>query len=209
MTWQQLASQGRCPFASLAEIQSRMAQIETALDGLCAEIVTVVGGVGAALMRARALRIKPAEPSHKSLYECLNQIIHYWYCCAAGRHLIEHGYTQLWMRPTAADSNPAGEVGYDIQAQSPDGIQIIGEVFCVSEGLWPQKMKDTYKKLSDDKSEARRLIFYNCEAKQHYKAKRAGAYFLTIAAPSGDVSLACATDSRPLAGVSPPQMASQ
>lgn len=201
--WQKFASQGACSFQTVAELQTRMSEIDTALGQLCAEIVTMVSSAGPALLRVRALRTKPAA-DHKSVYECLNQIIHYWYCCAAAKHLIQHGYTDLRLLPTAVDNAPKGRTGYDIQARSPEDIQIIGEVFCVSEGLWGDKIRKSYKKLARDESGARRLIFYNCEAKDHYTAKRRpGAYFLTIVAPSGDVRLACATDARPLAGISP------
>jgi hypothetical protein len=209
MMWQKFASQGACSFQTVAELQAQMNDIDAALGQLCSEIVTIVSGAGPALLRVQALRTKPAEPGHKSVYECVNQIMHHWYCCAAAKHIIQHGYSDLRLLPTAVDNAPKGRTGYDIQGRSPEGIQIIGEVCCVSQGLWNGKIRKTYKKLSRDESGARRLIFYNCEAKSHYTAKkRPGAYFLTIASPSGDVRLACATDRRPLSGISPFQAGS-
>ena len=74
-------------------------------------------------------------------------------------------------------------------------------MFCVSTSLWPEKLRKSYKKLMKLDSDARRLIFYNLDAKSEYDAKkRPGAYFLAID-PAGAIRLACQTDPRPLAGI--------
>lgn len=74
-------------------------------------------------------------------------------------------------------------------ASHPDGVTIVGEVFCVSSGLWPTKMKMTATKLIKAPPDALRLIFYNREARKTYRAKRQGFFFFGVGAPAGEVEL--------------------
>jgi hypothetical protein len=179
-----------------------VSEVERALDQVCSAIAEAAAGVGTGLDRARSLRAKPVAGG-KSLYECLNQLIHYWYCCAAARHLLTWDYSGVEIRPTGTDNWSKDTDAVDVVGTAPDGVQVLGEVFCVSTSLWPEKLRKSYKKLMKLDSDARRLIFYNLDAKPEYDPKkRLGAYFLAINA-TGSVTLACQTDHRSLTGIAP------
>ena len=208
MLWQERAADGKQAFRDARAVSARIRELDRAFDGLCIEIGKAVrkqagqrsSKSGDGLARARALRAKPAAGG-KSLYECLNQLIHYWYCCAAARHLCHNGYTDLVVRPTAVDSGGGNDKAYDLSAVSPEGTCVIGEVFCVSPSLFAAKLAKTYDKLDRNKSGARRLIFYNHDVgKQPSVKRRPQAYFLSIA-QTGAVQLVNATDARPLTGI--------
>jgi hypothetical protein len=136
-------------------------------------------------------------------YECLNQLIHYWYCCAAGKHLITCGGIALVMHPTAENSGSKEKHTFDLSAYASDGGHAIAELFCVSAALWPEKMRKTIKKVLKADSDPHRLIFYNQEAKSAYPTKKAGVYIFAIDVGPGAVSPGCCTDPRRLADLWP------
>ena len=152
--WQDLSGHGVQVFAVREEVAVRAQELETALSALCLTISREIGNTNSSgLERARALRSRP-DAGGKSHYECINQLIHYWYCCAAAAHLLCAGYGRVTMRPTGHDNVPDQEVEmiaggpYDIEARHPRLGTITAEVFCVSEALWPQKMNKTRAKLT-------------------------------------------------------------
>lgn len=200
--WQDLAAHGIQPFGNPSQVDTRVREVEQALGQVCGAIAAAAAGSGTGLERARSLRAKPAAGG-KSLYECLNQLIHYWYCCAAARHLLTWDYSDVEIRPTGTDNRSNDKDAVDVSGTAPTGVEILGEVFCVSTSLWPEKLRKSYNKLMKPDSDARRLIFYNLDAKPKYDAKkRPGAYFLSINT-SGAIALACPTDPRPLTGIAP------
>lgn len=206
--WQELAKHGVQSFATATSARKRMAEVERGLGELCTAIASVAARRDlSGIERARSLRAKPTSGG-KSLYECLNQLIHYWYCCAAASYLLRLGYGDLLTRPTAEESTSDENDAFDILASHPDGVTIVGEVFCVSSGLWPIKMKKTARKLSAAPPNSLRLIFYNLEVKEAYRAKRQGLFFFGIGAPAGDVELVCSTDQRKLPGIAQPNASS-
>ena len=112
----------------------------------------------------------------------------------AARHEPElwPGISRNTQRPTAHDNaagpGNAANVGgpYDLQASHAGLGRFVGEVFCVSQALWQQKMRDTRAKLA--KSDAPiRAIFYNCEAKPSYRPKMDRLVVFGIAAPAFDL----------------------
>jgi hypothetical protein len=180
-----------------------MAKVERGLAELCMAIASAAArqdlrGIELAL----SLRAKPATGG-KSLYECLNQVIHYWYCCAAAVYLLRLGYRGLHVRPTAEESTSAKNDAFDIIASHSTGVTIVGEVFCVSPSLWPAKVRKAVKKMTAAAPASRKLVFYNREAKEAYCAKREGVFFLGVRVPSGEVELVCTTDARGLPGITP------
>jgi hypothetical protein len=194
--WQKLAAQGREEFQNTSALDQRMLELEAALDALCLDFARVGSNQEmSGLERARQLRAKPVDHG-KSLYECLNQLIHYWYCCAAGKHLMTCGCTALVMHPTAENSGSKEKHTFDLEACASDGAHVIAEVFCVSEALWPAKMRKTLKKVLAAEGNPHRLIFYNLEAKPTYPTKKAGVYIFGVEIGSGAVSPVCCTDPR-------------
>src|SRR5687767_1169436 len=102
--WQELAKHGVQAFPTTESVRERISQVERGLADLCAAIAAAAGRHDiSGIERARSLRAKPASGG-KSLYECLNQLIHYWYCCAAASYLLSLGYRDLRTRPTAEES---------------------------------------------------------------------------------------------------------
>ena len=195
--WQQLAAHGLQTFASVEAIEARAAELEKALASLCLVISAETGNVNVSgLQRARDLRSKPSTGG-KSHYECINQLIHYWYCCAAARFLLQSGCRDLKMRPTAhdnmsdPDSKRSGDPS-DVEACHRALGQICAEVFCVSPSLWNQKMADTRKKLRGSTA-AIRAAFYNVDAKPAYKAKMQGFVVFGIHSPTGQVDEICSS----------------
>jgi hypothetical protein len=197
--WQVLATHGRQEFQSVSELEQRMRNLESALDDLCLDVARVSSDQKmSGLERARQLRAKPVDEG-KSLYECLNQLIHYWYCCAAGKYLMTCGCTKLVMHPTAENSGSKGEHAFNLGAYTGDGTRVIAEVFCVSEALWQAKMRKTIKKVLEAGNEPHRVIFYNREAKLVYPTRKAGVYIFAIdVASGGGVSPICCTEPRRL-----------
>lgn len=201
--WQVLAAHGRQEFQNACELDHRMRELEAALDALCLDFARVSSNQAmSGLERARQLRAKPIDHG-KSLYECLNQLIHYWYCCAAGKHLMSCGCTALVMHPTAENSGSKEQHTFDLDACVSNGGHVIAEVFCVSEALWPQKMSKTIKKVLKADGDPHHLIFYNGEAKPAYPTKKAGIYIFAIDAGSGAVSPVFCTDPRRLTDLWP------
>lgn len=201
--WQQLAKHGVQPFSTDTAVRARMTEVEQGLAELCTAIATAAARKDlSGIERARSLRAKPADGG-KSLYECLNQLIHYWYCCAAASHLLRLGYTELRTRPTAEENASDDNDAFDVVASHPDGIFVVGEVFCVSSGLWPIKVKKTAAKLMKAPTDSFRLVYYNREAKDPYRARRQGLLFFGVSAPTGEVELVCSTDKRGLPGIAP------
>lgn len=190
--WQALSAHGVQTFATDTEVLARAHELEHALSELCLTISKETGNVSTSgLERARALRTKPLAGG-KSHYECINQLIHYWYCCAAATHLLRNGFTSLTMRPTGHDNatdlgddeRPTGP--YDIEARHCQTGTFAGEVFCVSKALWAQKMTKTRAKLAYS-SASIRAIFYNTEAKPTYKPKMQRLVVFGIESLSGTV----------------------
>jgi len=201
--WQELAKHGVQFFETDTSVRERISELERALAELCTAIAAAAGRHDlSGIERARSLRARPTNGG-RSLYECLNQLIHYWYCCAAASYLLRLGYCDLRMRPTAEESTSDHNDAFDVLASHPDGVKIVGEVFCVSSGLWPMKVKKAVTKLMSAPPDFLRLIFYNREAKETYRARRQDIYFLGVGAPMGDVELVCATDGRVLPGIAP------
>lgn len=204
LMWQELSKHGVQHFSTSTASRERMAEVERALAQLCTAIAAKAGRQDQpGIERAISLRTKPATGG-KSLYECLNQLIHYWYCCAAASHLLQLGYTELHARPTAADNTSNDNDAFDLKARHPDGISVVGEVFCVSPVLWPEKVRKTAANLMKAPPDSLRLIYYNREAKETYGAKRQGLFFFGIEASTGDVKLVCSTDKRVLPGIVSP-----
>jgi len=206
--WQALVAHGMQRFDSVEQIEERMRQVDSALSELCFEISRITGDIGlSGFERARALRTKP-EVGGKSPYECVNQLIHYWYCCAAARHLVGNGYIEIQVQPTGHDNVPddegdegqARERVFDLEARHPSIGLLVAEVFCVSVALWPQKMNKTRKNLSDSTADVR-LVYYNREAKQSYcpKMERIGVF--GVIARTGEVQQIFARFSRQVPGV--------
>jgi hypothetical protein len=166
------------------------------LEQVCNELARVVSDQGMpALQRIRSLRSK-SQGGHKSLYECLNQLTHYWYCCVAARHLFSLGCTGIRMRPTGADNHAVEGDAFDVVAIHPSGERVFAEVFCVSPSLWQTKVSSTVKKLNAWPTNALRVIYYNLECKPSYRTNSAGFHFFGITAPAGEVQLVCSTDLR-------------
>lgn len=173
MTWQVLSAEGKLQLRSSADVELKFAALEQALSELCMVISRETGNtVLSGFDRARALRSKP-DAGGKSHYECINQLIHYWYCCAAAKYLFDKGFENLVMRPTGHDNvaeDEATEGPFDLEADHPEHGRLVAEVFCVSQGLWAEKMRKTRSKLSKSSAEIR-CIFYNSEAKPSYRPK--------------------------------------
>lgn len=168
--WQALAAHGVQRFQTEAEVLVRRRELDGALSELCLAISRETGDLSApGLQRALALRAKPAAGG-KSHYECINQFIHYWYCCAAAGHLLGLGWVDLVMRPTGHDNTAEGADAFDVEATHPALGRITGEVFCVSPALWAQKMAKTRAKLARSNAPIR-AAFYNLEAKESYRPK--------------------------------------
>lgn len=190
--WQQLSAHGLQRFSNANQVGARQKELERALSELCNAIAKETGNKKlSGLNRARALRSRPATGG-KSHYECLNQLIHYWYCCAAAAYLLRRGFTQLRIRPTGHDNaNDLGDdesngTPYDIRARHKRFGRIVGEVFCVSKALWPQKMAKTRTKLANSKA-ALRAVFYNMESKPAYKPKMSGLIVFGVRESKYDV----------------------
>jgi hypothetical protein len=190
--WQALSAHGVQTFATNAEIAARAQELEHALSELCLTISRETGDVSTSgLERARALRSRP-DVGGKSHYECINQLIHYWYCCAAAKHLLRKGFTSLTMRPTGHDN--ATDLGDDERTSGPYDLEarhyrlgtLAGEVFCVSGALWPQKMAKTRAKLASSSASVR-AVFYNVEAKPNYSPQMERLVVFGIESPSGTV----------------------
>jgi len=190
--WQTLAAHGIQAFKSIDEIAARRQQLERALAELCVVISRETGDLSkGGLERARALRSKPASGG-KSHYECINQLIHYWYCCASAHYLLNSGFGSLVMRPTGHDN--ATDLGddervpgpYDIEAAHPSRGKLVAEVFCVSEALWTQKMGKTREKLKESPAPIR-AVFYNVDAKPTYQSKMERLIVYGVHAPNGEV----------------------
>jgi len=179
---------------------ARQRQLERALSKLCLTISRETGNRSVSgLERARALRSAPAQGG-KSHYECINQLIHYWYCCAAARHLLKLGFRRLEIRPTGHDNandladDEADGGPYDIRAVHDRLGTIVGEVFCVSDRLWWQKMKKTRAKLEKSKA-AVRAVFYNEESKPSWRPTLRGLVAFGVRAASSQVvEIACTAD---------------
>jgi hypothetical protein len=185
--WQALAAHSRQRFHADAELASRASDLEQALSELCFAIARETGdATKGGLQRALALRSRPAAGG-KSHYECINQLIHYWYCCAAARHLLSMGFPEIVMRPTGHDNAADGEEdAFDLDGTHPQLGRLVGEVFCVSEALWDSKMGKTRRKLEDSDAPIR-AAFYNVEAKPKYRPKMKRLTVLGIESPSGVV----------------------
>ena|SRR5690606_20397999 len=188
--WQKLSADGVQFFRTEADLSTRVHELERALSELCHLISIEMGDSNfSGLERARALRSRPASGG-KSHYECINQLIHYWYCCAAAKHLLSEGFTSLVMRPTGHDN--ATDLGdteanggpYDIEAHHAQFGEIAAEVFCVSQALWRQKMSKTLAKLAQSPASVR-AVFYNAETKPKYRPKMERLVVYGIDAPSG------------------------
>jgi len=194
--WQELARHGVQHWGDVRAVAQRKTELEGALDQLCQVIAAEAGASHKlAIERARALRSKPATGG-KSPYECLNQLVHYWYCCRAAEFLLHAGYQGLQARPTAHDNVRAkteAERGrpFDIEAIHPSRGSLVAEVFCVSEALWTQKMLETRARLQSS-SAACRAVFYNLEAKPAYQPKMENVAVFGIDR-RGAVSLLCST----------------
>jgi hypothetical protein len=187
--WQEFARHGLQTFADEGELRTRINQLDSATGELCDSIAQAASRLDLqGIERAVSLRSKPSGGG-KSLYECLNQLIHYWYCCAGGLHLFGLGYVTVQMRPTAEDNVSAEGGAYDLVAFSPSKPTVDAEVFCVSKALWPTKMSKTLKKLESAPSEHLRFIYYNLESKPTYRSKRDGISFYGISSPSTAVTL--------------------
>src|SRR4051794_37424660 len=123
--WQELSSHGVQPFSNLDAALGRKAEVEAALASLCSAIALAAGDrAKAGIERARAIRARPVGGG-KSLYECLNQLVHYWYCCAGAAHLLRSGYVDIRTRPTAEDSVSDTNDAFDIVARHPDGVSVV------------------------------------------------------------------------------------
>jgi hypothetical protein len=124
----------------------------------------------------------------------VNQLIHYWYCGISASHLLSLGFTSIEVRPTGHDN--ATDLGddekdggpFDLAARHPSLGRLAGEVFCVSEALWPQKMAKTRAKLAKSKADVL-AVFYNAEAKTSYAPKMSNLVVLGITAETGGVDL--------------------
>lgn len=171
--WQKLSAEGKLQLRSSTSVEQKFASLEKALSELCIVISRETGNTAlSGFERARALRSKP-DAGGKSHYECINQLIHYWYCCAGATYLFGKGFRNLIMRPTGHDNvsgDDTGEGPFDLEADHPIHGRLVAEVFCVSQGLWPEKMRKTRIKLSASSAEIR-CIFYNSEAKPSYRPK--------------------------------------
>ena len=122
--WQDFAAHGIQLFRTSIQVQTRLRDLDQALDQVCVAIAQAASKSGTGLERARSLRARPTEAG-KSLYECLNQLIHYWYCCAAALHLLNSHYTNVEIRPTATDSRSKDKHAVDVAATAPDGVQVL------------------------------------------------------------------------------------
>lgn len=194
--WQLLAGHGVQEIASADAIARRLQEVEAGLEQICNELARVVSDQEMPpLQRIRSLRSKP-QVGHKSLYECLNQLTHYWYCCVAARHLISIGCTGIRMRPTGADNHAVEGDAFDIVASHPSGARVLAEVFCVSPSLWQAKVANTVSKLKTWPTDALRVVYYNHECKPIYRTKSTGFHFFGVTAPTGEVQLICSTDQR-------------
>jgi len=178
--WQDLASEGRLEIADRATINDKRREIESALSDLCLDIAVQAGDINlTGIARAKALRSKPAAGG-KSSYECLNQLLHYWYCCAGASFLLDSGFGNLVMRPTGHDNMNEGHLSaYDLEAKHPEYGDLVGEVFCVSRALWRQKIDATRGKLATSDADIQ-VIFYNAEAKPAYVPKSTWPAIFTI-----------------------------
>jgi hypothetical protein len=192
--WQTLSAHGVQCFDSVEQIDERKRQVSEALSDLCDEVARIAGDVGrSGIDRARALRAKP-EAGGKSPYECLNQLVHYWYCCAAARHLGQNDYANIQVRPTGhdnvptdnGDGQPIPERVFDIEARHPSFGRVVAEVFCVSPALWPEKMRKTRNSLKYESADAR-FIYYNLEVKHSYSPKMDRLAVFGVIAGTGDV----------------------
>jgi hypothetical protein len=194
--WQLLAGHGVQDIACADAIARRLQEVEAGLEQVCNQLARVVSDQDMLpLQRIRSLRSKP-QIDHKSLYECINQLTHYWYCCVAAQHLISLGCTDVRMRPTGTDSHSAEGDAFDVVASHPSGTRVIAEVFCVSPSLWQTKVANTVAKLKSWPNDALRLVYYNQECKPSFRPKSTGFHFFGITAPTGEVQLVCSTDQR-------------
>jgi hypothetical protein len=199
MTWQDLASSSVVTFQDVDTLSEKKLAVEAALLDLTNEIVRIAGAEGkSGLSRALDLRSRP-RAGHKSAYECLNQLIHYWYCCSAGHHLFDLGARTLEMRPTGHGSKASdGEHGFDIAVRQNQELLICAEVFCVSAALWGQKIAKTAKKLVTAKNvpaTAYRLIYCNEQGAQRKCTELPGVIVCSIQ-PSGAIQLVRSNDQR-------------
>jgi hypothetical protein len=197
VSWQEFVTHGVEAFGDALLLKNRQDLIESALGGLCDEIARTATKEGlCGLERAKSLRTRPAE-DRKSLYECLNQLIHYWYSCAAGIHLYSRGYENIVLRPTGTYSKSKKNDHYDIVAAHLRGQKVVGEVFCVSEVFWSTKMQKTKAKLNKHAPvQSRRLIYYNTEARKAPYSPRTGRFVIFGISPAGSVELISSTENR-------------
>jgi hypothetical protein len=192
--WQVLSGHGLQRFSTGEEISRRQRLVERGLEQVCSGIAGVVSDSNApAILRVRDLRSKALDGG-KSLYECLNQLIHYWYCCSAALHLVSCGYTDIRMRPTGAENVDGDRGAYDLEAFHPSEAPVIAEVFCVSRSLWEKKKSGSIKKLAASATGVLRSIYYNEECKPALKARIPGFRFYGVTAHSGNVRLICDTN---------------
>ena len=196
--WQDVASHGRQEFQNLADLEIRMEEVERALTALCLGFAKVSSDtLRSGLVRALDLRAKPARKKGKSLYEGLNQLIHYWYCCAAAKYLLAQGCIELVVHPTGHDSGSKETPNYDIAAKTSDGMSLIAEVFCVSSGLFNSKVGKTLEKFDKADDTVHRIIFHNQVDGRTLGARSRELYVFSIEAESGQVTPVLCTESRP------------
>lgn len=141
MSWQEFVTHGVEAFGDALLLKNRQDLIESALGGLCDEIARTATKEGlCGLERAKSLRTRPAE-DRKSLYECLNQLIHYWYCCAAGIHLYSRGYENIVLRPTGTYSKSKKNDHYDIVAAHLGDKKLLERYFASQRSSGRQKCR--------------------------------------------------------------------
>lgn len=193
--WQALAGHGVQDIPCVDTLVSRIAEVEAGMEEVCVAVARVASNSAMPpLHRIRSLRAKQSG-GHKSLYECLNQLTHYWYCCVAARHLFSLGCSNVRIRPTGADSHSKEGDAFDVVAEHPSGAKVVAEVFCVAPSLWQKKSTSTLRKLVAWRGDALRVVYYNLECKPKYTTLSPGIRFFGITA-DGEVQLVCSTEAR-------------
>ena len=139
--WSKLISEGTVSFSNESDVNNKIVEIENATEQLLVDISSMCNK-NLSTSIERAISIKTKGKDHKSPYEAINQLLHYWHCMVAGKQLIKLDLKNLLITGGAENNDQPA----DINATTKNGKKIFGEVYCVSEALWSKKTSKTIEK---------------------------------------------------------------
>jgi len=183
--WSKLISEGTISFSDIESIEDKISEIETATELLLIDISSICNRSTVSFIE-RAIALKTKGVDHKSPYEAINQLLHYWHCMVAAKMLIKIGGENIKVTGGAENSGQSA----DVMANLKNKKKILGEVYCVSEALWPTKTSKTIKKINSEDADYK-FILFNLEAKPEYISKSENIAFYGVNRNSQSINLLC------------------